>query len=883
MNTLRVLLKRFAGFFHRDGNAREFDEELAAHVEMQTEDNVRAGMAPGEARRQAILKLGGLEQTRQAYQQRSSLPLLEHAEQDLRYAFRQFVKNRGFALTALTVLSLGIAATSAIFAFVDAVLVRPLPYRDPNRLVWVAEKTRDFPRSNLSYQDFLDWKSRNTVFSSFDAWTGSGMLLDGPSGPEAVFGVEATPGIFRTLGVEPVLGRDMRDSDDASGAAPVAILSYAFWQRRFGGDPNVIGRSLKTTDKIYTVIGVLPANFQFAPRGKADVWLVLDHSQGCMTRRGCHGLFGIGRLKDGVTPQAALAEFTTIARQLEDAYPDTNRGQGAMVSPLAKEIVGSIRPLLLLLLCGAVLLLVIACVNVSSLLLVRFESRRREVAVRRALGASQARLLRQFLCEGILLVTAGCLVGLGLAQLAIQSLLHLPSKEMLAAMPAVQGLQLNLHVVLFAIGIGIAATFIFALTPAIRLRLADHIREDLAEGGRSGSSVVWRRFASNLVVIELAMAVVLLASAGLLGKSLYRLLHVPVGFTPDHLAMVDMVFPQAVAPKPPDQVNMIRRVLRRIDQVPGVQGAGATSMSPVNSNGNTTWFRIEGRPYNGEHNEVLQRDITAEYLHLLGARLSSGRFFADSEDASKPSVVLINQTLARKYFPGENPVGKRIGDTQLTPKSLAEIVGVVEDIREGPLDDNIWPAIYYPFNQSPDSFVTIMARTSQKEESVIAAVQTAIHAEDPRIGTFNERTMTGDIEGSPAAYMHRSSAWLVGGFAVLALLLGVVGLYGVIAYSVSQRTREIGVRMALGAQRWSVYQMVLREAGWLTAIGVAAGLAGAVGAATAMRSLLFEVRAWDVSTLLAVAALLATAAIIASYLPARRAASVNPVDALRAE
>ncbi|ABF40891.1 ABC efflux pump, inner membrane subunit [Candidatus Koribacter versatilis Ellin345] len=883
MKALRAIGQRFLGFFGRERREQEFNDELASHVEMQTDDNVRAGMSPEEARRQAILKLGGLEHTRQAYRERGSLPFLESLEQDLRFAARQFTKNRAFAVTALVVLSLGIGATSAIFAFVDAALIRPLPYRDPNRLVFVTEKTNQIPKANLSYQDYEDWKSKNEVLSRFDVWTGSGILLNGPSGPEAVNGVEATPGIFRTLGVEPALGRDFQDGEDDPKAAPVVILTYKAWQKRFGGRPDIIGQTLRTSEKVYTVIGVLPASFQFAPRGNAELWMPLQHTQGCMARRSCHGLVGVGRLKDGVSVETALANFSAIARQLEIAYPDSNRGQLAYVSSLSEQIVGDVRPLLLLLLAGAALLLVIACVNVSSLLLVRFESRRREVAVRRAMGASHWRLIRQFLTEGVLLVTAACVAGLALAQLAIQMLVRLPSKEMLEAMPSMQGLRVNLHVAGFAFAIGAMAACIFAVAPSIRLPLADGIRNELAEGGRSGSSTLWRKFASNLVVLELATAVILLASAGLLGKSFYKLLHVDLGFAPDHLAMVDVVIPESVAPKPPDQSALAKRVVERVGSVLGVELGSVTSVAPVNYNGNTTWIRLPGKPYNGEHNEVLQREVSSNYFKMLRAQLASGRYFEETDDLNRPLVAMINEALARKYFPGEDPLGKQIGDTTLSPKSMVQVVGVVKDMREGPLDAEIWPAIYYPITQNTDTFFTVMARTSQREEGIIAALEKAVRAEDPRIGTFNERTMQQTIETSPTAYVHRAAAWLVGGFASLALLLGVVGLYGVIAYSVSQRTREIGVRMALGAQRSSVYSMVLKEAGWLTVAGVATGLAGAVGAATMMRSLLFQVRAWDVTTLLGVAVLLATAALVASYLPARRAASVNPVEALRAE
>ena len=807
---------------------------------------------------------------------------MENVLQDVRYALRQLRKSPGFAVTAILILTIGIGASTAIFGFVDAALIRPLPYAHPERLVDVNESAAVFPRSNLSYPDFLDWKRLNEVFSSFDAYNQSGYLLRTPSGSEPVPAVRVSSGFFRTLGVSPVIGRDFRDGEDQIQAPQTAILSYRTWQKRFGGRKNVVGETVSLSDVTFTIVGVLPQNFQFAPQGDSEFWTTLRAEGQCITSRGCHGLYGIGRLKDGITVEAALANMKAIARQLEIQYPDTNRGQGAWVKPLSDVFVEDARPILLTLLGGAALLLLIACVNVSSLLLVRSESRKREIAVRGALGASRIRLLRQFTTEGLALAFAGGAFGLLAAQAAIQILTGLVSKDIIARAPYLVGLGLNSHVVAFAITISVLATILFSLTPIFRLSIGE-IRDGLAEGARGYAGTMWRRFGANLVVVELAIAVVLLVSAGLLGKSLYRLLHVEVGFQPDHLATAEVYMSEVTYPKNPQQVEVARKILDRVSTLPGVQSAGLTSVLPVSFNGNTTWIRIQGHPYNGEHNEVNQRDVSSGFFATIRARLVEGRFFTEFDDAVKPRVVIINQTLARKYFPGEDPIGKKIGDTNLSPDSLCEVVGVVEDIRDGALDAEIWPAVYYPFPQSPDNGFNVVVRTSQSEASLLPAMVAAIHEVDPGIGTMNEMTFAAKINQSPSAYLHRSSAWLVAGFAVVALLLGVIGLYGVIAYSVGRRTREIGVRMALGAQRKSVYQLILREAAWLTGIGIAAGLFCAVGAATLIRGLLFGVRSWDAATLAGVAGVLAVFALLASYIPARRAAQVDPMVALRYE
>jgi macrolide transport system ATP-binding/permease protein len=802
--------------------------------------------------------------------------------QDLRYALRQLRKSPGFTCTAVLILALGICASVAIFGFVDAALIKPLPYPNPTRLVEVTESIAMMPRANLSYPDYLDWKKFNQVFSSMDVYNETGYLLRTPAGTDPVHGIRVSDGFFRTLGITPVLGRDFHTGEDLPEAPRMAVLSYTAWQERFGGRKSVIGETVTLSGLPHTIIGVLPRDFQFAPGDNAEFWTTLHASDQCSLRRSCHNLTGIGWLKDGISVAMALADVKTIARQLETQYPDDNRGQGASVIPMSESIVGDIRTMLLVLLGGAGLLLLIACVNVSSLLLVRSESRRREIAVRGALGASRARLIRQFVTEGFVLIAAGSVLGMAAAHGAMQILARLISKDMMATMPYLQGLSLNLHVLAFAGIVSVLAAALFSLAPMLRLPLTK-LREGLTEGGRGYAGTLWRRFGANLVAVELGIAVVLLVGAGLLGKSFYRLLHVELGFQADHLATLDVELPRASYGKDEQIATVARQIVGRIASLPGVTSVGISSVLPVSFNGNTTWIRLLGRPYHGEHNEVNQRDVSSAFFTTLQARLLRGRFFTEAEDASKPHVAMINQALARQYFPGEDPVGKKIGDNTLSPASITEIVGVVEDVKDGSLDSEIWPAVYYPFSQSPDTYFSVVVRTSQAEQSLLPSLVAAVHEIDPGVGTIGEATMSQRINNSPTAYLHRSSAWLVGGFAAVALLLGVVGLYGVIAYSVSQRTREIGVRMALGAQRRSVYQLIMKEAAWLAGVGIAGGLICSIAAATLIRGLLFGVRAWDAATFVAVSALLAISAMLASYIPARRAAQVDPMVALRYE
>jgi|tagenome__1003787_1003787.scaffolds.fasta_scaffold20990031_8 macrolide transport system ATP-binding/permease protein len=802
--------------------------------------------------------------------------------QDFRYAFRQLRKNPGFAFTSILILTLGMCASLSIFGFVDAALIKPLPYQQPDQLLFVTESAPMFPRANLSYPDYLDWKKMNTVFSSLDVYRGEGFLLQQSGGAEPITAARVSDGFFRTLGIKPRLGRDFYKGEDLPEAPNTVMLTYSTWQKRFGGRADVVGQSVLLSGVPYTVIAVLPRTFQFAPAGGAEFWANLHPVDHCSVRRGCHSMEGVGRLKDGVSLETAQAEIKGIARQLEMQYPGDNRDQGAFVAPLSEIIVTDVRPILLVLLSGAGLLLLIACVNVSSLLLVRSESRKREIAVRGALGASRIRLIRQFTIEGVVLVFAGVVLGLGASEISIDLLLRLISQDMLDSMPYLGGLSLNSHVLLFAAVIAVGSTVLFSITPLMRLPLSQ-IKDGLAEGDRGHAGTLWRRFGANLVAAELAIAVVLLVGAGLLGKSFYRLLHVDIGFEPEHLATVQLAVSDVAYPKDEQSEELGRKIVDRVSHLPGVVSAGLTNMLPVSHNGNTWWIRVVGHPYNGEHNEVNERDVSSAFFTTLHAKLVRGRYFTEADDATKPRVMIINEALARKYFPGEDPIGKKIGDTNLSPNSVSEIVGVVSDVRDGALDAEVWPAVYHPFNQSPETYFSLVVRTSQSEGSILPALVAAVHEVDPGIATKDEATMTSRINNSPSAYLHRSAAWLVGGFAGLALLLGVVGLYGVIAYSVSRRTREIGVRMALGAQRESVYQLIMKEAAWLTGLGIAAGLACALLAATFIRSLLFGVQSWDIATLVVVASVLAACALCASYFPARKASRVEPMVALRYE
>jgi predicted permease len=882
MRFTSILRLRLKSLFSRTAVEQELDEELQYHLARQIDEYVAAGMSPEEARSAALRSIAGLTQRKEECRDMRGFNVIDSLQRDFRYSIRQLRKNRGFTFTAVFVLALGMCASVAIFAFVDAALIKPLPYRDPARLLGVFESLSFCHYCNLSYPDYVDWERRNVVFTSFAAYQGAGRILSTPTGPKPVHAARVTAGFLHTLGAAPAVGRDFAAGDNLPSAPHTAMLSYAAWQHRYGGKRGIVGQAVTLDGDPVTVIGVLPREFHFAPVGQPEFWVAYQPADECDKRRSCHGMYGVARLKDGVSMQAAQANVIAIAAQLEQEYPDTNRGQGAAVAPLAEGIVGDIRPILLVLLSGAALLLLISSVNVGGLQLVRSESRGREIAVRTALGASSGRLIGQFLTEAVVLAAAGGAIGLASAHWAIMLLKSLISEDMMARLPFLAGLGLNGHVWAIAGTIALASAALLSIPPSGRI-WSSQVRAGLAEASRGSAGTTWRRLGSKLVVLELATAMVLLAGAGLLGKSLYLLLRVSIGVQAEHLLTMDVAIPGNIYKTDPQIIAAAREIASRIQVLPGVRSVGFAGLGiPMSGNGNTTWFRILGRPWHGEHEESPERDVSTTYFQALGAKLIEGRYFNEAEDSSKPHVAIVNQSFVRHYFPHEKPLGKLLADLQPKPTPI-EIVGVVEDIREGPLDAAIPPVLYIPFTQSTDNYFSLVVRTLRDERSLLPALRTAIRQVNPDIVPIGGETMTARIDDSYPAYMHRSLAWLVGGFAVMALLLGVVGLYGVIAYSVNQRSREIGIRMALGAQTGSVYRLILTEAGWLTVVGIGIGLAGAVAAATLMRGLLFGVRSWDVATLASVAAILGVAALLASFIPARRAASVNPVDALRAE
>jgi len=879
-----ALFRKLALLVHRNRYRSEMDEEMAFHREQVEREFRSEGMNEENARYAAGRQFGNVTRLREQSEQIVAFPV-ETVIQDLYFAFRQLRRNPGFALAAVLILALGIGISVTIFGFFDAALLRPIPYPHPDRLVAVHEVTAQLPNAGISRLDYEDWKRRNTTLSSLDVWSYSSHLLRHGETSERVSTALASSGFFRTLGVQPVMGRDFLPSEDLPGAANVVILTFATWQKRFAGRADAVGQSVNLSGENYTIVGILPEDSVFAPRGNGEFWMPL-RGDACEKFRECRDLLGVGRLRDGVAVNQAQADLKRVASQLESQYPDSNRGQSAGAQQLSESFVGDYRSILLTLLGGAGLLLLIACVNVASLLLVRSESRRREMAVRGALGATRLRLVRQLVTEGALLAVAGCALGIGIAIVAMPLLAKQVPTQMAGGMPFLHKVGINAHTTLFASAAALLAVLLLSFLPALRL-IGVNLRDELSASGRSVAGRLWQRMGANLVVLELMVAVILLAGAGLLVKSFYRLLHVDTGFDTSHLVTAMIQAPGGRYTSNQQTMVLYHEIEKRLSALPGVVSVGITSDLPIQCNCNTDRIRIPGRPYNGEHNEIVSRAVSPSYISTLKAGLLRGRMITEADNLPEPMAVVVNESLAKKYFPGEDPIGKKIGDLDLSADSMREVVGVIADVHESGLEEAVWPAEYSSIHRTVNVGFDVAVRTASEEKAVLPEVVRTLHQIDPSLGVFHEMTMQYWIATKPTVVLHRASAWLIGGFAAMSLVLSIVGLYGVIAYAVSQRTREIGVRMALGATIGSVYALVMKQAIVLTTTGLALGLLCVGAASLLLRKLLsgvlFSVDAWDIPTLLAVMVVLGVAAFLASFLPAHRAASVNPTEALRSE
>jgi predicted permease len=802
--------------------------------------------------------------------------------QDLRYAIRTMLNKPGFTLIAVVTLALGIGGSTAIFTVVDAALLRGLPYKSPDRLyhLWESTPQKEFAQREFSYPDFQDYQ-QNQSLEGLAAYTGGGGILSGRGEPERVFAPGATANFFSVLGVEPILGRTFQPGEDKPGATRAVVLTYGMWQRRFGADPGIIGQSLTFNGDPYTVVGVLPASFQFALR-QADLWRPYQPTPTQLSRRGMHGTNLIGRLKPGVTAAQAQSELSVITKRIEQENMQSHAGTALKLVPLQEQVVGQVKPILLVLLAAVGFVLLIACANVASLLLTRSLSRQKEVAIRSALGASRWRVVRQLLTESLLLSLTGGLAGLLVAYWGISGLVAVLPDSQIVALPFLRTLHIDSGILAFSFGLSLLTGIVFGLAPALQSSRPD-LNEVLKEGGRNTAGGAGHRLRSALVMTEIALAVVLLIGAGLMMKSLLHLLQANVGFNPDKLLTMTVVPPAAKYTEVNRQIEFFDQLRERVKSLPGVTGTGTVNILPLQS-GNTTRVNVEGDPIPpaGQETEANTRIVDETYFQTLGVPLAAGRMFDERDKPDAPPVVIIGKTFADRMFAGRDPIGRRFVYAGAAAPPMT-IIGVVGDVKIGGLDDAIRPVIYYPFRQNSNAGTNLVVRTTNDPTALAAAIRDEARTLEPDVAIFNVNGMEQLISNSPAAFMRRFPALLISIFAGIALLLASIGIYGVVSYSVSQQTHYIGIRMALGAQASDILKMVLKQGLTLALGGMALGVVAAFGLTRLLQSLLFEVRATDIGTFGLVLGTLFVVALLACYIPARRATKVDPLVALRYE
>ena len=808
---------------------------------------------------------------------------MESVWQDIRFGVRTLLKWPAFTLVAVGTLALGIGANTAIFTVVNAVLLRPPAFQDPASIVLVIEKSKA-PVSTTSYLNFKDWRDQSQSFESMQASCVAALTLTGSGDPERLTARYTTAGFFPLLGVQPEAGRNFLPEEDRAGSAPVAMISYALWQRRYGGSREILGKAIELDSKPYTLIGVVPSGFQFLPH--ADVFVPLEPWAATLPDdRNWHpGILPVARLKAGVPIEQARAEMLGITARLEKQYPDYNTGTSADVVHLQDQILENVRPALIVLLCAVGFVLLIACANVANLLLARAASRAREVAIRTALGASRMRLVRQLLTESLVIAVAGGGLGLLLARVSLGPLLRLAA----GAVPDVGGIVIDRWVLVFTAVAALATGIVFGLVPALRAARPD-LRETMNEAGRGGGGgVLHHRLRSALVVSEFALAMLLLVGAGLLLRSFERMQSAAPGFQPDHLLVADLPLSRNAYAKSELRYAFFDRLLERVRALPGVHSAGAASFLPMSGNGSIIHFNIHGRPPKSPHEFVAAgyRTITPGYLETLGVPLIAGRRFTQSDDEKAAPVVVVNQSFARQFFGTESPLGKRmqLGATPEDAVPWMEIVGVVGDVRRG-LATEPQSEMYLPYRQAdgllPVFSLSIVLRTGVEPAAEASALRGALAEIDKGQPLVKVRTMEDNMKAS--AVQPRFRTWLLGLFALLALVLSAIGIYGVISYSVAQRAQEIGVRIALGAQRQQVFRLVTGEGLRLALTGAGLGIAASLALTRVLRSFLYEVSPLDPVTYAVVVLLLVATGVVASCVPAGRATGVDPIVALRHE
>ena len=881
---IRALASRTRAWLSPHHADQDFENELEIHLEMLTDENVRRGMAPEEAKRAARMRLGGLTQLKETNRELQGLPLIETFLQDTRYAFRMLRKNPGFTAVAVLTLALGIGANTAIFSVVYAVLLKPLPYANPDQLfnVFQAKPQEGVGGTGWSYANFAELREQNRVFSDMAGAQQHQLTLTGRGEPAVVITSVVTPELFSLFGEKPLAGRAFFPEDGKAGAPPVVILSENLWRGTFGADPNILGSSINLDKRSFTIVGIMPAAFRFPLLTKSEqLWipLVQDPLFGSWTeRRGGHWLQVTGRVKPGVSMTQVQAELDAIAARFAKEFPAENDGWTIRMVPLQQMIVGKARSALLVLLGAVGLVLLIACANIANLLLTRATSRAREIAVRTTLGAGRTRIIRQLLSETAVLGLLGGVTGIALAYWGVQALNALLPENL----PRMNAIRVDNFVLGFALLLSATASCAFGLAPAL-FAANSNLQSSLREGGgRSGESRSRRRARSFLAAGEIALAMVLLVGAGLLLRSFSKLMSVSPGFDAQHLVKADISLPRFQYSTPQQWAAFSDELLARIQAEPGLEDSAVAVPRPIVDGFINLGLDIVGNPASSASASADYVSVSPDYFRVMGIPLLSGRLFDRRDILSSHRVTIISKTMARLYFPNQDPLGKQLRFS-FPPDSGAarEIVGIVGDVRDIALGQDPGPMMYVPYAQAPFWGANVVVKSALSPSSVAAAIRQEVQKIDKDLPVTEVAMMPDIIETSVAQPRFRT--FLLGLFAAMALVLAATGIFGVISYSVSYRTNEIGIRVALGASRGSILRMVLRETLVLTFAGMALGIPCALAASRLLGHMLFGVSVNDPATLASVTFALAAVATLAGYVPARRAMSVDPMVALRYE
>jgi putative ABC transport system permease protein len=866
--------------FHKDRVDQEFSEEIQSYLDMLTEANIRKGLTPQEARRNALLEVGGVEQVQERVREIRMGQFIETAWRDIRFGVRALVHSPIFSVVTVLSLALGIGANTAIFSVVNGLLLRPLPYPEAEQIVdvWHTPPQQSFPglkRFSVSPANYLDWKAQSTSFEQMAIYGYGGLSLSTSTDPVPLTAAMVSSDFFSVLRTNPMLGRTFTPDEEQPGHDQVVVISHGLWQKAFGANPNIIGQPVTLNSRSFTVVGIMPAGFQFPQ--EVELWVPLAWDDKERQTRSIHDYIVVARLKHNFSLQQAQAEMSTISSRLEQQYPEEDSGWGAVVIPLREDLVGETRTPLLVLFGAVGFVLLIACANVANLMLARGANRQKEMAVRIALGAGRARLVRQLLTESVLLAVTGGVVGLLLAVWGSRMLVRLGS------LPNSSDIGIDMWALGFTLLVSFAAGIIIGIVPALQFTRTS-LSETLKQGsGRTGGSPMKQHTRKALVVSEVALSLVLLIGAGLMIRSFWKLQNVDPGFNTSNVLTMFVGLTPIRYSEPHQQLAFVERAIEQIHAVPGVVSVATTTTIPLAGGGSTQPFSIEGRPVGtvAEQPMAQTRYITPDYFSTLGIPLRQGRFFNDQDRDKSVPVIIISEAMARRFWPGENPVGKRLTPSFHSEQGAREIVGVVGDVKARGLDADAAAMMYLPYKQAPRPFVSFVVRTASSPESLVQPVSRAIYSIDKDQALTDVRTMDQVLAESLSG--RRFNMTLLLTFAGVALLLAAVGVYGVMNYTVTLRKRELGIRMALGAKTTDVLRLVLGQGLALTLIGVGAGLISAYALTRLMASLLYGVTATDYLTFATVSAVLIGVGLLASYVPARRATKVDPTIALRTE